>query len=325
MAGPLHGAWPLIGAVILGTCTATLSYCARGLLGGTQRFGGYALTLLAEGGTRLLPCLALAALGAGSMLAYSYIYAVGLLFAASVGFWQLRPFLRAALGEAGDRVDAEAASRVADGGLNGRLGQADLGAGVVDADGVRADTVHADTVRAQAAHSEAAPAAPDPGHRWISAGLLFLVGAGLLTQLVANLPALAASARLSHATTTAAAFVQAASLSRIPVLLTLPVTALLLPRLTSAAARGAIHQVRTTVLVGVAAMLGLGAATAAGLAVLGPWVLSTFFNAHGISAWSLALMGIGTGGMMAVSVLQPALVGLGGSGWCRSPGAPGRR
>jgi hypothetical protein len=49
--------------------------------------------------------------------------------------------------------------------------------------------------------------------------------------------------------------------------------------------------------------------------VLGPWVLSAFFNAHGISAWSLAVMGVGTGGMMAVSVLQPALVGLGRQRW----------
>ncbi|NUR26038.1 MAG: hypothetical protein HOV83_09360 [Catenulispora sp.] len=266
VAGPLHGAWPLIGAVLLGTCTAALSYCARGLLGGTQQFGNYGLTLLAEGGTRLLPCLALAAAGAGSMLAYSYVYALGLLFAASVGYWRLRPFLREALGE---------------------------GAG----GGVQA--------------GDTAPPEPIGLARWISASLLFLVGAGLLTQLVANLPALVASSRLSHASGTAAAFVQAASLTRIPVLLTGPVTAFLLPRLTSAGARSDTHQVRTTVLAGVAAMLGLATATAAGLAALGPWVLSTFFHAHGISAWSLAVMGVGTGGIMAVSVLQPALVGLG--------------
>ncbi|NUP53493.1 MAG: hypothetical protein HOW97_40160, partial [Catenulispora sp.] len=273
VAGPLHGAWPLIGAVFLGTCTATLSYITRGLLGGTQQFGAYALTLLAEGGSRLVPCLALAVLGAGSMLTYSYVYAVGLLFAASVGFWKLRPFLREALGESGTTAGD--------------------GAGGTGRDGA------------------AVPAATSGAARWVSASLLFLVGAGLLSQLVSNLPALAASARLSHASATAAAFVQAVSLTRIPVLLTGPVTALLLPRLTSAGARGAIHQVRATVLAGVAAMLGLGAATALGLAVLGPWVLSAFFNAHDISALSLAVMGVGTGGLMAVGVLQPALVGLG--------------
>ena len=308
VAGPLHGAWPLIGAVFLGTCTATLSYCARGLLGGTQQFGAYALTLLAEGGTRLVPCLALAVLGAGSMAAYSYVYAVGLLFAASVGFWKLRPFLREALGDPGVTAGSGA------------------GASADTASGATATAATTAAARRTGTADRIGPAdrtdrsdrtgRDRPGAAgWVSASLLFLVGAGLLTQLVANLPALAASARLTHASATAAAFVQAASLTRIPVLLTGPVTALLLPRLTSAGARGAVHQVRATVLAGVAAMLGLGAATAAGLAVLGPWVLSAFFNAHGISAWSLAVMGVGTGAMMAVSVLQPALVGLGRQRW----------
>ncbi|NUR63062.1 MAG: hypothetical protein HOV87_31060, partial [Catenulispora sp.] len=170
VAGPLHGAWPLIGAVFLGTCTATLSYCARGLLGGTQQFGAYALTLLAEGGTRLVPCLALAVLGAGSMLAYSYVYAVGLLFAASVGFWKLRPFLREALGE------------------SGATGQ----------DGASGSTSASSVSSAVAATGAGRRAGRGPAG-WVSASLLFLVGAGLLTQLVANLPALAASARLTHA------------------------------------------------------------------------------------------------------------------------------
>jgi O-antigen/teichoic acid export membrane protein len=295
VTGPLHGAWPLMGAVFLGTCTATLSYCARGLLGGTQQFGAYALTLLAEGGTRLVPCLGLAVLGAGSMLAYSYVYAVGLLFAASVGFWKLRPFLREALAEPGA--------------ADGTVSTGNSGAGTRTRTRARTQTRTRTGAARGAGRGQADTAS------WVSASLLFLVGAGLLTQLVDNLPALAASARLTHASATAAAFVQAASLTRIPVLLTGPVTALLLPRLTSAGARGAVHQVRATVLAGVAAMLGLGAATAVGLAVLGPWVLSAFFNAHGISAWSLAVMGVGTGGMMAVSVLQPALVGLGRQRW----------
>jgi O-antigen/teichoic acid export membrane protein len=262
VAGPLHGAWPLVGATLLGTCTAAASYCARGLLGGTQQFGGYSVTLLLEGGTRLVMCGGLLVAGAGTMLSYSYAYALGLAFAASVGFWKLKPFLRAALadGTAGQRPDAE----------SGLL-------------------------------------------RWVSASLLFLVGAGLLTQLVANLPALGASSRLSGPaqTKTAAAFVSAATLARIPVLLTGPVTALLLPRLTAAGARGATRQVRSIVLAGVAAMLGLGAVTAIGVGALGPWVLAKAFHAHGISALELAVMAVGTAGIMAVSVLQPALLGLG--------------
>lgn len=265
VAGPLHGAWPLVGAVLLGTCTAAASYCTRGLLGGTQQFGGYAVTLLLEGGTRLVMCAGLLAVGVGTMVTYSYAYALGLLFAASVGFWRLRPFLRSALAE-----DGEAA---------------------------------------RPAHQ--GPSTESALLRWVSASLLFLVGAGLLTQLVANLPALAASSRLGTQPKTAAAFVSAASLARIPTLLTGPVTALLLPRLTAAGAKGATQQVRSIVLAGVAAMLGLGAVTAIGVGALGPWVLSAFFDGHGISALALAVMAIGTAGIMAVSVLQPALLGLG--------------
>jgi O-antigen/teichoic acid export membrane protein len=262
VAGPLHGAWPLIGATLIGTCTAAASYCARGLLGGTQQFGGYSVTLLMEGGSRLVLCGGLLVAGAGTMLTYSYAYALGLAFAAAVGFQKLKPFLRAALadGSAGQSPDTE----------SGLL-------------------------------------------RWVSASLLFLVGAGLLTQLVANLPALGASSRLSGPahSKTAAAFVSAATLARIPVLLTGPVTALLLPRLTAAGAKGAVHQVRSIVLAGVAAMVGLGAVTAVGVAALGPWVLAKAFDAHGISALELAVMAVGTAGIMAVSVLQPALLGLG--------------
>jgi O-antigen/teichoic acid export membrane protein len=89
------------------------------------------------------------------------------------------------------------------------------------------------------------------------------------------------------------------------------VTALLLPRLTAAGAKGATQQVRSIVLAGVAAMVGLGAVTAIGVGALGPWVLAKAFDAHGISALELAVMAVGTAGIMAVSVLQPALLGLG--------------
>ncbi|OLE28753.1 MAG: hypothetical protein AUG49_01420 [Catenulispora sp. 13_1_20CM_3_70_7] len=130
----------------------------------------------------------------------------------------------------------------------------------------------------------------DTGLRaWLSSGLLFLVGAALLTQLVANLPALGASSRLDAHPATATAFVQAATLARIPLLLVGPVTALLLPRLTAAGAVGDLRAVRATVRTGSLAMLVLGSAAGAGLGALGPWVLKSFFHATGISAPALVL------------------------------------
>jgi O-antigen/teichoic acid export membrane protein len=261
VAGPLHKEWALIPTVLVGTVSYSLSYLVRGLLGGQQLFGGYSATLVAEGMSRIVPFLAIAALGVGSAFVYCAVYSCGLFFSAGIGwFFWLRPRL-----------------------------------------------AH----REPAAAPAGAPGGREKGLRaWLSTGLLFLVGAALLTQLVANLPALGASSRLGMHPATATAFVQAATLARIPLLLVGPVTALLLPRLTAAGAVGDVRAVRATVRTGSAAMLGLGALAGAGLGVLGPWVLKSFFHAGGISALSLMLMAVGTAGLMTVGVLQPALVGL---------------
>ncbi|WP_194891662.1 hypothetical protein [Catenulispora pinisilvae] len=277
VAGPLHKEWVLIPPVLIGTFSYSLSYLVRGLLGGQQLFAGYSATLVAEGMSRIVPFLAIAVLGIGSAVVYCAVYSCGLFFSAGIGwyFW-LRPRLAA------QRAEAR-------------------------------------TPEPAAAGSPSTPGTPEPtvdahgsGLRsWLSTGLLFLVSAALLTQLVANLPALGASSRLGAHPATATAFVQAATLSRIPLLLVGPVTALLLPRLTAAGAIGDMRAVRTTVRTGSIGMLGLGALAGAGLGVMGPWVLKSFFNATGISALSLVLMAIGTAGLMAVGVLQPTLIGLG--------------
>lgn len=274
VAGPLHKQWALIPTVLIGTVSYSVSYLVRGLLGGQQLFGGYAAALVAEGMSRIVPLIAIAAIGAGSGFLYCLVYACGLFLSAGVGwFFWLRPRF------AQQRAQA--------------------------ADGVRA-RAH------QAAAEDPSTDDHEKGLRsWLSAGLLFLVGAALLTQLVANLPALGASSRLGAHPATATAFVQAATLSRIPLLLVGPVTALLLPRLTAAGTTGDLRTVRTTVRTGSIAMLGLGTLAAAGIGVLGPWALKTYFNATGISALSLALMAIGTAGLMTVGVLQPTLIGLG--------------
>ncbi|MEY9925994.1 O-antigen/teichoic acid export membrane protein [Catenulispora sp. GP43] len=283
VAGPLHKQWVLIPTVLVGTVSYALSYLVRGLLGGQQLFGGYSATLVAEGLSRIVPCLAIVAVGAGSALIYCAVYSCGLFFSAGIGwyFW-LRPRLA--------RQRAEAA-------------------------GTAASATHADAAVHADAKADANANADTDTHEsglraWYSAGLLFLVGAALLTQLVANLPALGASSRLGAHPATATAFVQAATLARIPLLLVGPVTALLLPRLTAAGAIGDMRAVRTTVRTGSIAMLALGSLAGAGLGVLGPWVLKTFFHASGISALSLVLMAIGTAGLMTVGVLQPTLIGL---------------
>ncbi|MBS2533674.1 hypothetical protein KGQ20_12925 [Catenulispora sp. NF23] len=281
VAGPLRKEWVLIPTVVIGTFSYSLSYLVRGLLGGQQLFVGYSATLVAEGMSRIVPFLAIAVLGIGSAVVYCAVYSCGLFFSAGIGwyFW-LRP--RLAVQRAGARTPEPTGPSTP--GTSEPAGDAREPAVDTHGSGLRS---------------------------WLSTGLLFLVSAALLTQLVANLPALGASSRLGAHPATATAFVQAATLSRIPLLLVGPVTALLLPRLTAAGAIGDMRAVRTTVRTGSIGMLGLGALAGAGLGVMGPWVLKNFFNATGISALSLVLMAIGTAGLMAVGVLQPTLIGLG--------------
>jgi O-antigen/teichoic acid export membrane protein len=81
----LRGHWELLAATAVGALSAYAVYVVRGLLGGTRRFGGYALTLVVEGCARLFPTIAIAAAGYSSPGAYGFIYAFGQLFAAAVG------------------------------------------------------------------------------------------------------------------------------------------------------------------------------------------------------------------------------------------------
>jgi O-antigen/teichoic acid export membrane protein len=73
----LEGRIGLLVALLVATAGSAGVYWARGLLGGQQRFAGYARTLYVEGAVRLLPCLVLLALAVGSPEAYGLAFAVG--------------------------------------------------------------------------------------------------------------------------------------------------------------------------------------------------------------------------------------------------------
>ena len=61
----LDGRSGLLAALIVAIAGSGGVYWVRGLLGGQQRFTGYAATLYVEGAVRLLPCLLLLALAVG--------------------------------------------------------------------------------------------------------------------------------------------------------------------------------------------------------------------------------------------------------------------
>jgi O-antigen/teichoic acid export membrane protein len=151
----------------------------------------------------------------------------------------------------------------------------------------------------------------EAGERSAAGGLALLVTGSLLTQLVANLPPLVASTRLTHSDTVAAAFGQAFVLVRVPLLLISPIQAMLLPDLTRSAARGDHAALRSRVRLALGAVAALGLVGTALLALAGPWVLRVFFGTKAeLSHELLAVLGIGTVFLMAAAILQPTLVAL---------------
>ena len=100
-------------------------------------------------------------------------------------------------------------------------------------------------------------------------------------------------------------------LVRIPLLLTAPVQAMMLPALTRSAAHGDREALRERFRVGLTAVAGLGVVGAALLALIGPWALRVFFGStETLSHELLAVLGAGTVFLMLTAILQPTLVAL---------------
>jgi O-antigen/teichoic acid export membrane protein len=78
----LEGRVGLLLALVVAIAGSAGVYWARGLLGGQQRFAGYARTLYVEGAVRLLPCLVLLALAVASPESYGLAFAAGSALAA---------------------------------------------------------------------------------------------------------------------------------------------------------------------------------------------------------------------------------------------------
>ncbi len=91
----LAGQWGLFVAVLLSVATSAAVYVMRGLLGGRQRFTGYAATLAAEGLARILPCIVIAVSGVPNAVGYALFFAAGSGIGALAGLpWLRRPVER---------------------------------------------------------------------------------------------------------------------------------------------------------------------------------------------------------------------------------------
>jgi len=247
----LSGHWPLLWSVLLSAVTAAAICLMRGLLGGMQRFSGYAATLAGEGAARLLPCVAVAIGGVAAAGTYGLIFAGGSFIGALVGL----PWTRRL-----PHGDAEGGEPVGS----------------------------------------------------MARGLLLLVGAILLTQLVANLLPLVVTTRLGADNPVAGAFSSAFVLVRVPLFLFAPVQAMLLPALTAAATRCEFDVMRRRMRLVLLAVLAVGMPGAILSWLLGPWAARLFFGGTvSVPGPVVGLLGVSTILLMAVQALQPALVALG--------------
>ena len=251
----LHGDWALYTDVLLTPLIAVNLHFVRGLLAGRQRFGAYSATLAAEGGGRLVLCMAVAFGGASTAWIFGLAYIGATALAALIGFVALR---------------------------------------------------------SESAIPVTAASATLPEVRGFGKELLALALASLFSQLLPNLAPLAVNSRLDAGSALALTFAQAAVVARIPLLLFLPIQAMVLPQLTSAATRGDLAEVRTVMKKILAITVGLGVAGAAVFAATGSWALRTFFGAtQDLSTATLLGLAGSTVILMATYALQPALVSLG--------------
>jgi O-antigen/teichoic acid export membrane protein len=152
--------------------------------------------------------------------------------------------------------------------------------------------------------------AVDRGAMTRSAGLLALGSA--VTFVLANAAPLVLVARLTDRPGLAASYVSLFVLARAPLFVFAPVQSFLLSGLAAAAERGDAEAFgrrlrHVLVVIGVAGVVGT-----AGAAAFGPWAARVLMGAPlDLSATAAGLLGLGTAGMVAAQLLQPALVATG--------------
>ncbi|SDJ20519.1 Membrane protein involved in the export of O-antigen and teichoic acid [Actinokineospora alba] len=110
----LSGQWGLFVAILITVAASTVMYLVRGLLGGMQRFGGYAATLVVEGITRLLLCVAIVVAGNPDATFYAISIGLGTVLAVVAGLpWLRKPHAGAVtdLAEISDGAGVRAMTR----------------------------------------------------------------------------------------------------------------------------------------------------------------------------------------------------------------------
>ena len=294
--------WVLFGELLIGLVGGLAIFPIRGVLTGRRDYPLFSGTLIVEGLTRLIPGVLVLVLGLGSVWLYGLVFALGgptlaAVFGVLAPRWSGRDGYTTATAYA-----REEQARARD--------RAEVPAGI------------------EVEFSAGAPAAAEPGDTASAAGaaepersgtrLSLLTAASLANQLLFNAIPLLVAARYdsgAHVTTQmankAAAVNSAVGLTRLGILILVPLQAPLLPRLTAAAVhrRYAEVRARTRVLTALCAGVALFAAACAWL--IGPWVLKNIMRAHDVLPGGyLAVLTLGTGCIMVAMIIQSTLLAL---------------
>ncbi len=279
LANVLDGDVGFVLALALTVIGSAAVYYIRGLSGGQQRFHRYAASTGIDGGFRILACVALAAAGVTNPIAYAGALCAG-------------PAVAAVLTARGVVPAAEP------------VGTPAGGPAVVT--GVAVTTAPAGTP------VKDLPEVADPSLGALGRGVAYLLVASFVSLAMANLAPVIVTGLLDIEPAAATGFAAAVVMTRIPLLLMGPIQALLLPRLTSAAAAGRFADFRRDTRLGLATIAGLTVIAVAGVGVLGEWGLSVLVGGSGTFGSPIVLMLLTFSAMLqlAVQFLQPALVAI---------------
>lgn len=313
----LAGTWGLVFAVLLSVATSAAVYLVRGVLGGTQRFNGYAATLGAEGLARILPCVVIALSGVPNAVGYALFFAAGSGVGALAGLlWLRRPSATSAPSATKPTGTAAATTETTPDVPEAAALEAPQ-VGALETARETAPVASPGTARGTAPGTArgTVPDVPEalPGAgREMARGFAFLVGGTVLMLVVMNVAPIVITPRLGGDAATAAAFGSAFVLARIPLFLFAPVQAMLLPALTRAATRGEYGEVRATLRKILVAVAAIGIPGVAASFLVGPWAVQVVFGADvRLSGTVVGLLGLSTIGLMVGQVLQPGLIALG--------------
>lgn len=288
----LGGQWLLFAELLVGLFGALASFQVRGTLSGRQDFSVYSLTLVVQGLAVLVPFALIWKLGLDRIWVFGLFLALAQGVAALSGL--AGPLLR-----------------------RGRRAGTGADAGAAASPSPEPVTEAVEAIERAEPTAAAAEAAARPGEKSRGgANIALLTGATLASQLLLNAVTLLTLARYGHTgnateTKQASAIATAVGVTRLGILILLPMQAPLLPRLTAAATHGLFTEVRrrTYALTGLCAAAGLLAVAVCW--TIGPWILRVVMGAHApLSGTYLAALAGGIGFMMVAYILQSTLIAL---------------